>query len=988
MRVNGRTVRHLGLIASVWMGAIGCSSEEAPTGETVSALRPAPPRRSEESFTEFESGQVRPLTLGADGRFLYATNTPDNRLEIFRIEGRRLEPVTSVPVGLEPVAIAEYRPGEVWVVNHLSDSVSIVDVRQPERAHVVRTLLVGDEPRDIVFAGPGKSRAFITTAHRGQNTGRDSQLTTPAVGRADVWVFDADRPGDSLGGTPLSVITLFADTPRALAVSPDGRTVYAAAFHSGNRTTALNERVVTPNGFVPPPHTNGQGAPQPPTGLVVKYRVDPKDGQLHWMDNVDRHWDDHVKLSLPDKDVFAIDATASPPVARPSGVYTGVGTVLFNMAVNPINGKVYVANTDARNEVRFEGHNTFGPMQGAPAGSVRGHIAESRITTIDPASGQVTPRHLNKHIDFTRDGTPDEAAKSLAFPTGMAVSPDGATLFVAALGSSKVGVFSTQQLEDDSFVPSRASQIKVTGGGPTGLALDSGDNTLYVLTRFDNSISIVDVSARREVGHVRMFNPEPASITNGRRFLYDAASTSSHGDSACASCHIFGDFDSLAWDLGDPDDFVTPIPGPFTIDPAIIAGITGNQPLVDHPLKGAMTTQSLRGMANHGPMHWRGDRTGGTDATRLNILASAQPDTGTFDEEVAFKKFNVAFAGLLGRSGPLIDKEMQAFTDFMLQVTYPPNPIRNLDNSLTTEQLAGRNFFFSRTADGQELPSDTFHNCNGCHVLDPNGNAEFGVAKPGFFGSDGRYSFEAETQFFKVPHLRNLYQKVGMFGMDVTYNPNDHSGLASFLPAPYNDNSFTGDQVRGFGFLHDGSVDTVFRFHGGSVFAQRGATSTLPANPGGFPVITDPTDPAKAQQELLANMTQRRQVEAFMLAFDSNLAPIVGQQVTLAKTSGDDIRARLDLLEARAVAGECDLVVHGLLQHRRVGFLFDVTSDVFIPDSVRVGAFSDRRIRGLDAGDELTFTAVPPGSGRRIGLDHNLNGVLDGDETDSGWGEW
>ena len=28
-----------------------------------------------------------------------------------------------------------------------------------------------------------------------------------------------------------------------------------------------------------------------------------------------------------------------------------------------------------------------------------------------------------------------------------------------------------------------------------------------------------------------------------------------------------------------------------------------------------MTTQSLRGMANHGPMHWRGDRTGGTDAT-------------------------------------------------------------------------------------------------------------------------------------------------------------------------------------------------------------------------------------------------------------------------------------------------------------------------------------------------------------------------------------
>ena len=51
-------------------------------------------------------------------------------------------------------------------------------------------------------------------------------------------------------------------------------------------------------------------------------------------------------------------------------------------------------------------------------------------------------------------------------------------------------------------------------------------------------------------------------------------------------------------------------------------------------MKGPMTTQSLRGMANHGPMHWRGDRTGGNDEP------SAQPNGGTFDEDAAFKKFN------------------------------------------------------------------------------------------------------------------------------------------------------------------------------------------------------------------------------------------------------------------------------------------------------------------------------------------------------------
>jgi len=968
--------------------ALGCSSETSPSETRVARENFSINNRTshEKAFTAFESGQVRPLALSGDGTVLYAVNTPDNRLEIFSIHGQQIAHVISVPVGLEPVAVAECRPGEVWVVNHLSDSVSIVDVRRLATAHVARTLFVGDEPRDIVFAGPHATRAFITTAHRGQNTGRDPQLTTPGVGRADVWVFDADNLGPALGGQPLGILTLFADTPRALAVSADGKTVYAAAFQSGNRTTALSERIITPNGGLPPPHTNAQGVPQPPTGLVVKYRTDPTDGNLHWLDNIGRRWDDQVKLSLPDKDVFVIDAMATPPVAQSAGVFAGVGTILFNMVVNPVSGRVYVANTDAHNEVRFEGHNNFGPTQGAPSGSVRGHLAESCISVIDPALGTVSPRHLNKHLDYTRDGTPEEAAKSLAFPTGMAVSSDGRTLYVAALGSSKVGVFSTRTLENDTFVPSLANQVAVSGGGPTGLVLDEREGVLYVLTRFDNAISMVDTRTRREFRHIRMFNPEPASVTKGRRLLYDATFTSSHGDSACASCHVFGDFDSLAWDLGDPDDFVTPIPGPFTVDPAIIAQASGNPPTTHFNLKGPMTTQSLRGMANHGPMHWRGDRTGGTDATRLNIVPSAQPNTGTYDEDAAFKKFNVAFGGLLGRSGPLSDDDMQAFTDFILQVTYPPNPIRNLDNSLTPDQQAGRDFFFSKTADGQELPSDTFHNCNGCHVLDPSGNAQFGIPKPGFFGSDGRYSFEAETQFLKVPHLRNVYQKVGMFGMAATFNPNDTSGLAASLPPPYNDNSFMGDQVRGVGFLHDGSVDTMFRFHGGTVFAQRAATPTLPANPGGFSVITDPNDPVLAQQELLANLTKRRQVEAFMFAFDSNLAPIVGQQATLTRDATRDVLGRIDLLEARAVAGECDLVVKGLLDGRNLGFLFDAKNGTFIPDTVRGQPLTDAVLRGLTRRGTLTFTAVPPGSGIRIGLDRDSNGVFDGDE--SGTGIW
>ncbi len=219
------------------------------------------------------------------------------------------------------------------------------------------------------------------------------------------------------------------------------------------------------------------------------------------------------------------------------------------MVVNPVNGKIYVANTDANNLDRFEGPGTFAGH------TLRGHLHESRITVLTPGGG-VAPRHLNKHVNYSSCCAPApnaENAKSLALPQGMAVSGNGATLYVAALGSDKVGVFSTSQLENNTFVPNAANHIGVSGGGPTGLVLDEERKQLYVMTRFDDGVSIIDTTAKAEVGHVKMHNPEPPSVVTGRRFLYDAKFSSSHGDSSCATCHVFGDFDSLAWDLGNPD---------------------------------------------------------------------------------------------------------------------------------------------------------------------------------------------------------------------------------------------------------------------------------------------------------------------------------------------------------------------------------------------------------------------------------------------------
>ncbi|HEY8515061.1 MAG TPA: hypothetical protein VIS07_06085 [Candidatus Binatia bacterium] len=874
------------------------------------ALTAAPTRAA--TFVNFETGQVRPLAMSPDGSRLFAINTPDNRLEIFDIDAGGLTHVGSVKVGMEPIAVAARSNTEVWVVNHLSDSVSIVDVGStPPR--VTRTLATCDEPRDIVFAGPGNNRAFVTTARRGQNCPVPAELTTEGIGRAVVQVWDANNLGASLNGTPLTNIVLFGDTPRALARSADGSTVYAAVFHSGNQTTAILEQLVCDGGAaagpcftdagqapggLPAPNVDANGVPGPETGLILKYNR----ANGRWEDNIGRDWTQSVRFDLPDLDVFAINASAALPAETQS--FPHVGTILFNMVTNPVTGKVYVSNTDARNEVRFEG-------PGLTSTTVQGHLHEARITVIDGSN--VLPRHLNKHIDYdVRPASPSTAQHSLATPLGMAVTSDGSKLYVAAFGSSKIGVFDTAALENDSFTPNAASHIQLAGGGPTGLVLDEARNRLYVLTRFDNSIAIVDLASNTEVDTVALYNPEPPVIVNGRPLLYDASFTSSNGEASCSSCHIFADFDSLAWDLGNPDDVVLNNPLPFRIGPLGI-------PKDFHPLKGPMTTQSLRGMANHGSMHWRGDRTGGND-----------PDSGPFNEIRAFEKFNPAFVGLIGRTSELSASDMRAFADFILTVTYPPNPIRNLDNSLTAQQQAGRNTYFGRV-------TDVLFNCNGCHTLDPNVNptpdGSFSV-NTGFFGTDGFGTFEGEPQMFKVAHLRNAYQKVGMFGI---------------APSPH-----LGPQVRGFGFLHDGAVDTVFNFLGAAVFDL--------------------------------STTERRNLEAFTLAFDSNLKPIVGQQVTLSSAVNNaTVTNRITLLNQRAAAGDCDLVVHTTIAGEPRGGL-RLPDGTFQLDRADDPTLTDAQLRAMavEPGQEVTWTCVPRGSGERIGLDRDLDGFYDRDELDAG----
>ena len=114
-----------------------------------------------------------------------------------------------------------------------------------------------------------------------------------------------------------------------------------------------------------------------------------------------------------------------------------------------------------------------------------------------------------------------------------------------------------------------------------------------------------------------------------------------------------------------------------------------------------------------------------------------------------------------------------------------------------------------------------------------------------------------------------------------------------------------------------------------------------------------------------------------MFAFDSNLKPIVGQQVTFTGENQAAAQARLDLMMARADAGDCELVA----KRGNRGYLY-AGSGKFRSDRRREGLLPEADLRALArvARGEVTFTCVPPGSGLRIGIDRDLDGVLDAED--------
>lgn len=789
----------------------------------------------ERGVINFETPQVRPLALTPNGERLLAVNTVANTLEVFSAANEQLTLLDSIPVGHDPVSVRARSDSEVWVVNSISDSVSVVSLTL---GAVVKTLQTDNEPADVIFA-PSQQRAFVSSGDGNS-----------------VQVFDL---GD-LDAAPQR-ISLVMEEPRALALSPDGSTVYVAAFESGNATTAISGRpAATASGSTqdivsradspyagqnPAPNVGNNfepaltaGDPGGISSLIVR-----KDDSGNWMDDNARDWTPFVSgaqaaasgrvagWDLQDHDLAHID-TQTLAVTYTSGLMN----INASVAVNPLDGRVIVVGTDATNEVRYQPN-----LNGTFLRVLYAGVGATQPTTV---------ADLNPHLDYSViTVAASERARSIGDPRGVVWHPDGSRFFVSGMGSNNVVVMASDG--------SRLGRVDVEEG-PTGLVLSSDGTRGFVLNRFAGSVSSFDTDTLQVLDSVDYYDPTPEVIKAGRPHLYNTHDGSGLGHMSCASCHVDARTDRLAWDLGEPNG--TPSNGA-------------------HPMKGSMQTQSLVDIMRFPSFHWRGDR--------LEIL-----------------DFNPTFTLLQGAAAQLNGAEVTELESYLATLHFPPNPYRKLDNSLSTQVALPAG---ASAGSGDAVAGRTLLNaCLGCHSngLSRSNNTE------AMFGQD-----------FTPPAFHGLYKRLG-----------------------YQAGSATAS-LSGFGFFHDGADSLMTASRSADLLAALMS----------FDGPDNDLSLAQSRQDTHAAVGRQLTLDS---GNDATQAAALAQMLQLSES------VHLDLIAKRG----------GSISRR--GFLYSGSQQWQSDREGETISHSDL-LASADASHPITFSLVVAGTGERLALDHDLDGVFD-----------
>ena len=864
----------------------------------------------------FETAPVHPVAISPDAKTLAVCNLPDNTVELFDLTGAAPRRIGSVFTGVDPVTARFRNDGELWVVNHISDSISIID---PKRMLVVATLDTFDAPADVVFTAE-PPRAYVS--HTGPNV-------------VEIW--------DTETRLPVQSIDIDGDRPKAMAISADGSEIYVAILESGNSSTIITPPLVglertPPNGANDLPDSpHGGMNPFPNSGDVFDPIINPNIPSTNrpprvgvivrkqngrWMDDNQGDWTDYISGDkayltgrVPGWDIADHDLAIINTKSNTVRYVRGLMNICFDVAVNPVSGTVAAIGTDSINEVRFEPN-------------LKSIFTRMKLAVVDPATSAAQVSDLNPHLTYKTNSLPlAERQQSVGEPRAIAWNSRGDRAFVAGMGSDNLIV-----MDENGGRVGAAIPLPV---GPTALAFDGTRNRLYVFARFASQLIAMDGETLAILNRTAIHDATPTVIREGRKHFYDTVANSGLGQVSCASCHIDGRLDRLAWDLGDQTgDMLGLTNRTFLLEPEVFKNF--------HPMKGSMVTQTLQDIIGHEPFHWRADRQG-------------------------IEEFAPTFKALQGREEELGEEEMKEFKDFLATLTYAPNPHRNLDNSLPTsieleEKALGR----GTKGAGEKLPAGnaqrgmilfrgtTAQSCIPCHTLPTGLGADasfrFGRWQPIAPGPKQEHHVALVAQRrtaefpFKIQQLRNLFEKLGFD-----------------LQSPVS--------RAGYGFFHDGRVDSLTRFI-----------------QDGFDIVSD-----QDTSDLIA----------FLLAFtgsdlppgsitDISRAPglpsrdtpaAVGFQTTVTNSLTNQ-RTLFMMSHARSSTSRVDLVAHGVRNGQPRAWLMRGTS--FLGDKSGESATITQVLAFATPQTPLVFTLVPLGSGNRLALDRDGDTFLNQNEIEAG----
>lgn len=890
-------------------------------------------------FVNFESPHVHPMDLNVSRTQLAVCNTAAGRVEIFNVSADKgkLTHIKSLFSGLDPVSVRYRTDEELWIANHVSDTVTIFDPNNGALQHLVET---PDEPCDIVFAG-SPSKAYITCS---------------AVN--SVLIIDANNPTSE----DRQEFIVEGEDPRSLIVSPDGRFVLAAVYESGNASTILGGgRTESPmlnyppnvvsseaspyKGTNPPPNYGETFKPErskvfPPkwheTSLIVKRNTNGK-----WMDDNEGDWTRLVSGDLatesgrqPGWDVVDNDIAVIDTNTGEIAYIEGLMTTCMTMAANPATGAITLVGTEAHNEIRFEPN-------------LNGKFIEVRQASFSlDGNGDATSSlksDLNPHLDYSKSTVPQGVRDlSIGDPRAIAWNETGDLAYIAGMGSNNVVVINS------TGDRASASPIEV-GEGPTGLALHDEAERLYVLNRFEGSVSVINTTTREEVSRHAYPDPTPDFVRKGRRHLYSTHETSGLGQASCASCHVDARMDRLAWDLGRPQES-TSLKKDRTVDVLSDEGARFEQQLVKMSfMKGPMVTTTLQGIIGNGPFHWRGDK----------------------DD---LEEFNDTYTKLLGDDEDLTDEEMVEFKRYLATLYFPPNPHREMDGSLAENlPLPG------------ELATGDFELKEGAPL--PPGNARRGEVAfttrsfpqredVGFLA--GRSCAQCHSSSLSGGYYqgrRSLVTEMAETTMEVG-RPPSMRGLAEKLGFRSQSKSLTG-----FGLLHDGSMDTLSRYLTQPLFDLQSDQEVADLIAYMISITGDTFNPARAG---FGGSTTTPAAQNMFRANAYDVHPGVGFQFDLetVRQSPVVILQAFSLLGiVENSRGALEAVLHATTPDgNQRSMVYDADKEHFLPDSV--ADESQSLVAILRRSDLLKpfLTFTPHNSQATYGRDVDGDELLDFDE--------